>query len=206
VPPPSYQVAPAWRARLEAATGPAGALLAGVAQAYAGDADAAAASWRSSIGEHPNAWAWRNLGVLAGERDGRQALDAYAQARRLAPELGPLAEEQLRVMLELGRSQDLLATLDLLPPELGARPSVRLLEAQAAVRAGDVARAGAVLEPGLVVPQLREGAQLLEDLWYAYRALVLAEAHGWGADEAQQRARREPLPAVYDFSMTAPAT
>jgi hypothetical protein len=206
VPPPSYQVAPAWRERLEAATGPTAALLRGVAQAYAGDADAALTSWQSSADGQPNAWAWRNVGVLARERDGQQALDAYAEARALAPGLAPLAEEQLRLMLELGRPEEVLATLDRLPAELAARPAVRLLEAQAAVAWGDPGRAGAVLEPGLVVPQIREGAQLLEDLWYGYRALVLAADHGWGADEAKERARREPLPAVYDFSMTAPAT
>jgi tetratricopeptide (TPR) repeat protein len=177
-----------------------------VAQAYVGDAEAALTSWQESVREQSNAWAWRNLGLLTAERDGQQALDAYGRARDLAPGLASLAEEQLRLMLELGRPEELLATLDRLPGELAARPAVRLLEAQAAVALGDSARAGAVLEAGLVVPQIREGAQLLEDLWYGYRALMLAAAHGWGADEAQERARREPLPAVYDFSMTAPAT
>jgi tetratricopeptide (TPR) repeat protein len=205
-PPPSYQVTPAWRERLEAVPGPTAALLAGVAQAHAGDADRALTSWQLSVEEQPNAWAWRNVGVLTAERDGQQALDAYAWARELAPGLAPLVEEQLRLMLELGRPEELLATLDRLPEQLAVRPAVRLLEAQAAVAVGDAERAGAVLEPGLVVPQVREGAQLLEDLWYGYRALVLAAAHGWAADEAQERARREPLPAVYDFSMTAPAT
>jgi hypothetical protein len=176
-----------------------------VAQAYAGDADPALRSWRASIEEHPNAWAWRNVGVLAADRDGQQALDAYARARELAPDLAPLAEEQLRLLRELGRPAELLATLDRMPAELRARPAVRLLEAQAAVAVGDAARAGAVLEPGLVLPQVREGAQLLEDLWYDYRALLLA-ADGGDAGEAHVRARREPLPAVYDFSMTAPAT
>jgi hypothetical protein len=206
VPPPSYQVAPEWRERLEEATGAAAALLRGVAQAYAGDDEAAEASWRASTQEQPNAWAWRNLGVLGAERDGRQALDAYARARGLAPELGSLAVEELTLMLELGRADGLLAAVDRLPAGLASGPAVRLLEAQAAVALGDPVRAGAVLEPGLVVPQVREGAQLLEDLWYGYRALVLAAAHGWGRDEAEEHARRDPLPAVYDFSMTAPAT
>jgi tetratricopeptide (TPR) repeat protein len=176
-----------------------------VAQAYAGDADAALTSWRASIEEHPTAWAWRNVGVLAAEGDGVEALDAYARARELAPDLAPLAEEELRLLLELGHPEEVLATLDRLPAELRARPAVRLLEAQAAVAVGDVGRAGAVLEPGLVLPQVREGAQLLEDLWYDYRALLLA-ADGGEMGEAHERARREPLPAVYDFSMTAPAT
>ena len=38
-----------------------------------------------------------------------------------------------------------------------------------------------------------------------YRALVLAAA-GAGPQAAAVQARQEPLPAVYDFSMTAPAT
>jgi hypothetical protein len=57
-----------------------------------------------------------------------------------------------------------------------------------------------------VVPQLREGAQLLEDLWYRYRALVLASTEGISGDAALSRARTEPLPVIYNFSMSAPAT
>jgi hypothetical protein len=206
VPPPSYQVALAWRERLEASAGPTGALLLGVARAHAGDDDGARASWYASVRERPNAWAWRNLAVLAAERDGGAALDAYARARELAPGLASLAVEQLTLMLKLGRPEEVLATLDGLPTELAGRAQVRLLEAQAAVALGDATRAGAVLEPGLVVPQIREGAQLLEDLWYDYRALVLAAVDGVRSAEACARARREPLPSVYDFSMTAPAT
>ena len=205
LPPPSYQVSPAWRSRLASAPGAAAALLRGVAEAWAGDEDAARASWRASVAEQPSAWAWRNLGVLAARDDGTEARDAYARARRLAPGLASLAVEELTLLLDLGRAEELLEVLDGLAPDLAALPQVRLLEARAAVALGDAARAGAVLEPGLVVPQLREGAQLLEDLWYGYRALVLAvpgEAH----EEALARARRERLPAVYDFSMTAPAT
>jgi len=205
LPPPSYQVAPEWRVLLAPTGGAATALLRGVAEAYAGDDAAAVASWTASLAQQPNAWAWRNLAVLRGEHDGRNALQAYVRARELAPDLAPLAVEQLTLMLELGMPDELLATLDALPAAVVGRPEVRLLEARAAVALGDAARAGAVLEPGLVVPQIREGARLLEDLWYGYRALVLV-ADGVAVDEAHAQARREPLPAVYDFSMTAPAT
>lgn len=204
-PPPSYQVAPAWRRRLAAAPGPAAALLRGVAEAYAGDDDAALRSWRASLTERPSAWAWRDLAVLTSERDGEAALAAYRRARALAPDLAPLVVEHLTLLLELERPGDVLAAVDELAPELAERPEVRLLESRAAVALGLRERAAALLEPGLVVPQLREGVRLLEDLWYDYRALVLAAA-GLPREQARAEARRAPLPAVYDFSMSAPAT
>jgi hypothetical protein len=119
--------------------------------------------------------------------------------------LASLLVEQLTLLLEAGRPDDVLDLVDDLTEDLQAVPQVRLLEARAAVAAGQADRAGRLLEPGLVVPQLREGARLLEDLWYGYRALRLA-ATGLTPAEAVNAARREPLPAVYDFSMAAPAT
>ncbi|HEU5486202.1 MAG TPA: hypothetical protein VFU98_14930, partial [Microlunatus sp.] len=63
-------------------------------------------------------------------------------------------------------------------------------EATAAVALGDRSRAASILEPGLVLPQLREGAEQLGRLWRDYRALV-----------AGPTASGEPLPAAYDFAM-----
>jgi tetratricopeptide (TPR) repeat protein len=204
-PPPSYQVAPGWLPRLQAADGPAADLLRGVVEAYAGDADAARASWRRSLAAQPTAWAWRNLGVLDADDDAEAALAAYRAARALTPDSASLVEEQLTLLLEAGRAEEVLTLVDELAVELRAVPQVRLLEARAAVAAGAADRAGALLERGLVVPQLREGARLLEDLWYGYRALR-GVADGLTPEEAARAARREPLPAVYDFSMAAPAT
>jgi hypothetical protein len=203
--PPSYQVSPAWLRHLQRADGPAADLLRGVAEAYAGGADGARASWRRSLASQPSAWAWRNLAVLTAEDDVDAGLAAYAEARALAPGLASLLVEQLTLLLEAGRAAGVLNIVDDLTEDLRAVPQVRLLEARAAVAAGRADRAGRLLEPGLVVPQLREGARLLEDLWYGYRALRLTAA-GLTAAEAAEAARREPLPAVYDFSMAAPAT
>ena len=201
--PPSYQVAPGWLVRLREADGAAADLLRGVAEAYAGDADAACASWRRSLTARPSAWAWRNLAVLAESEEA--GLAASAEAVALAPELPSLVLEQLALLLDAGRPAEVLGRVDGLAAGLREEPRVRLLEARAAVATGDVERAGELLEPGLVVPQLREGARLLEDLWYGYRALRWT-AEGLDPGEATKRSRAEPLPAVYDFSMAAPAT
>ena len=204
-PPPSYQVGAAWRARLARVDGPAAALLLGVSEAYAGDRDAAADAWRRSVAGRPSAWAWRNLAVLEGERDADAGLRAYAAARTLAPGVTSLVVEQLTLMLTAERPAEVLVEVDALGVELRADPQVQLLEARAAVATGDLGRASKLLEPGLVVPQLREGARMLEDLWYGYRALQLRTS-GLSAAEAESASRRERLPTVYDFSMAAPAT
>ncbi|SDT41239.1 hypothetical protein SAMN04488543_4235 [Friedmanniella luteola] len=209
-PPPSYQVAPAWLARLRTTGGPAADLLRGVAEGYAGEEDAAQSAWRRSLAVEPTAWAWRNLAVLVAEDDVDAGLAAYAEARALAPDVLALVLEELALLLEADRAAAVLDRVDALGAGVRAEPRVQLAEARAAVAVGDADRAGGLLEPGLVVPQLREGARLLEDLWYGYRALRLratgSRAAGPTPEEAASAARREPLPAVYDFSMAAPTT
>ncbi len=204
-PPSSYQVAPTWLARLRAARGPAADLLRGVAGAYAGDEEAARAAWRRSLAAQPTAWAWRNLGALTGEDDVDAGIEAFTEARALAPGVLTLVLEQLTLLLEAARPAAALALVDGLAADLRGEPRVQLLEARAAVAARDVERAGRLLEPGLVVPQLREGAELLEDLWRGYRALRWEEA-GLPPEGAVDASRREPLPRVYDFTMAAPTT
>ncbi len=204
-PPSSYQVAPAWLTRLRKASGPAADLLRGVAEAYAGNQEAARAAWRRSVTALPTAWAWRNLGMLAGEEDADAGIAALGEARALAPGVLTLVLEQLTLVLEAGRPAAALRLVDELSGDLRAEPRVQLIEARAAVGAGEVDRAGDVLEPGLVVPQLREGADLLEDLWRDYRSLRWEQA-GKTPAEARKASRLESLPHVYDFTMAAPAT
>lgn len=200
--PASYQVSSPWRELLESASGWRALLLLGVARAHTGDADGALTAWRASIVEQPTAGAWRSIGCALASTDPVAALAAYERAVELAPELPQLLVERLAVMERHDTAHAVLAAVDALPTRARSHPSARLFEARAAVRAGDVERAAAVLEPGLVLPDLREGSRALEELWREYRALRLATDAGRPVDDqVREQAGAEQLPWVYDFRM-----
>ena len=101
--------------------------------------------------------------------------------------------EQLELLITLERWSIVLAEIDTLPHAQRREPRIAWCEALAAVAVRDVDRAAEILEPGLVLPQLREGAEQLGRLWRDYRALVVGRA----------AAATEQLPYEYDFSMRA---
>jgi hypothetical protein len=190
-PPTSYQTAPGWRSLLEHATGPYAELQRGVARWAGGDRLGAVDAWEQSLRAQPSAIGWRNVAVAFADDDQERALTAYREARSLDPSLTSVIIEQLELLITLRRWAIVLAEVDLLPAEQRAEPRIALCEARAAVALHDVERAGRILEPGLVLPQLREGADLLGQLWRDYRTLVVGPA----------TAATEELPYAYDFSM-----
>ncbi|NUR89189.1 MAG: DUF5107 domain-containing protein, partial [Nonomuraea sp.] len=139
-----------------------------------------------------NAWALRSLAVL--ERKAERSADLYLRAHALSPRLRPLTIETLRALLAAGRPQEALALVDRLGPGDRWHGRVRLLECRAALDAGDLARAGRVLDTGLVVDDLREGEDTLDELWWDYHERV--------SPTGRARARAEhPLPCSYDYSV-----
>jgi hypothetical protein len=152
-----------------------------------GDKDAARTAWKASHAAHPNAWALRNLAEVARiDGDRSAAADYLLQANALRPELTALTVELLDALIAAGQPARALALIDGLGPADRSHGRVRLLECRAAVAAGDLGRATAILDAGLSVPNLREGEDSLDALWAAYR-------HASGTDAT--------LPAEYDFRM-----
>lgn len=189
--PTSCQTAPGWRSLLEHRTGAYADYQRGVARWAAGDRLGAVDAWEESLRAQPSAAAWRNIAVAYADDDHQRALSAYREARTLAPVWASLVIEQLQLLISIGHHRAVLAEVDLLPSELRWEPRIAWCEAESAVAIGDVERARAILEPGLEIPQLREGAELLGRLWVDYQALIV----GREAAEAAE------LPAAYDFRM-----
>ncbi len=113
----------------------------------------------------------------------------------------------MRVLIDAGFAARALAVIDASPASVREHGRVRLLQARAALRVGDLSRAGAVLESALEVPDLREGEDSLAELWWDYRArLAVAEDGGDPAAEpdpqllAGVRADVD-VPAHLDFRM-----
>jgi hypothetical protein len=190
-PPTSYQTAPGWRSLLEGASGAYAMLQLGVARWAGGDRLGAVDAWEQSLRRQPSAIGWRNVAVANAGEDHDRAVTAYQEARTLDPALVALVVEHLDLLLSLQRWEVVLAEIDLLPAGQRTDPRIALAEARAAVAVGDAERAGRLLEPGLVLPQLREGAKLLAPLWRGYRSLLVGP----------EIAAAEELPYAYDFSM-----
>ena len=189
-PPSSYQTAPGWRTLLEHADGPYADLQRGVARWAAGDRLGAVDAWDQSLRGRPSAIGWRNVAVAFALDDHDRALSAYREARTLDPTLLSVIIEQLDLLITLQRWPIVLAEIETLPEAQRRDPRIAWCEALAAVAAGDAERAAQILEAGLVLPQLREGAGQLGRLWRGYRALLVGPA-----------AETETLPYRYDFSM-----
>jgi hypothetical protein len=178
-PPPSYVVGSDWEARLDAAA-PSWLTdyhLAVMAHGR-GDRRLAAELYRSSLRRAANAWAQRGLGVLAAA-EGRPgpAAEHAVVAVRLAPGEWRLAAEAVARLLDDYRPTEAVALVNELPAAVRRRGRVRLLEAWAACGAGDVQRAGAMLEDGLEVADLREGERSLDALWRAVHPGVAVPPH-----------------------------
>ncbi|MPV49339.1 DUF5107 domain-containing protein [Pseudactinotalea sp. HY160] len=169
VPPRSYQVDQQWDAHLAEMTGWQALLHRGVLAAARDEPAAAEDFFRRSLEAEPTAWAWRHLARVLDHR-GRpeEAADCYRRALALVPEFLPLLREGLDALLAVGAHDDALDRIDALPADLRRAGRIRLAEARAAVGAGRLDRAGALLAD-LEVPDLQEGDTVLTDLWIDYR-------------------------------------
>jgi len=170
----------------------------------AGEAEAARQAWERSLALTRSAWALRCLAVLAAhEKRAGDAADLWLQAHALAPNSRPLAVECCQALVTAGRPAEVLSLVERVPPEIRGHGRVRLLEARAALDAGDLDRVESILLGGIEVPDMREGEVALSDLWYGVQERRIAAAEGVPIDDAlKERVRREcPPPRQIDFRM-----
>lgn len=127
--------------------------------------DAAGELYDQTMRGRPSAVAQRGLALLARARGrDRDAVDHYAEARRLDPGSRTLATELLGLLLSLGRPGECLAVEERLPAAVRRHGRTRLLRARALTDLGRAADATAMMED-LEVPDLAEGARDLDELW-----------------------------------------
>lgn len=203
-PPAAPVTGPRWRALLEAHPADWHARYhLGLARYADGDLKGARDAWQESLALHRTPWTLRCLAEsarLAGE-PAATAAALLEEAHTRAPKVLELTVETLGALLAAGRPACALRVIDALGHEQRALGRIRLLEAQAALAAGDLGRAGAVLSGDVEVHNLREGEVSLDAVWFAYHERRLA-GDGPVTPELAERARREnPLPERYDFRM-----
>ncbi|WP_030756828.1 DUF5107 domain-containing protein [Streptomyces griseus] len=188
------QTAPAWRDMLETAPAdPSTEYHLGIAQWHAGDRAQAVRSWERGLAGAAVRWPLLYCLAVADREEGHpeRAAQRFAEAcAELAGAVdGPpavtaaaaLTREAVDAQLAAGRTDRARALWEALPGEVRARGAFRLLEVRLLLAEHRPAEARAVFEAGFEVPDLREGAEVLGDLW--------------------ARIGGEPLPAAYEFRM-----
>ncbi|MCX4626630.1 DUF5107 domain-containing protein [Streptomyces sp. NBC_01443] len=197
-PPGPSLVAPHWRDMLE--TAPADPLTEyhlGVAQWHAGDVAQAVRSWERGLALAPSRWPLlRCLAVadaLAG--DPARAAQRFAEAFEDLTEESrggepwtaaesALGREAMTALLAAGRLPAARAVWDRLRPALREEGRFRLLAARLLAEEGHVGAARRVFEEGFELPDLREGDEILSEVW--------------------TRMTDRPLPPSYNFRMRPP--
>ncbi len=207
--PRSWMVQPEWRRLLEGSLEGEGAhwlswLHVGVMRHNAGEVEAARDAYRRSLDDRPSAWAYRNLAVLADEA-GREAesADLLLNAASLAPGCVPLWVECVRALLHADRAQDAADLLDRAKVGVASHPRVRILRAQAALAADDLDTVECILLSCIELSDLREGEEILTDLWFALQEKRAALAACVPVNDALKQCIRCgcPPPPGIDFRM-----
>lgn len=210
--PGAWLVQKEWQVLLEQSlASPRGAhwlswLHAGVMRYAHGNIEGAVQAWEMSLRLRPSAWALRNLAMHALHRKQTdRALELYSAAHRQLPDLLPLAIECLHALLENARAPLALDLIGRLPKKIRFHGRIRALAARARLDTGDLAGAEAILTGDIEVPDIREGANVLSDLWFSLKERQAAAREGVPiTPELSARIRRDcPPPPRLDFRMMA---
>lgn len=198
LPPGPTLVARHWRDMLETAPArPVAEYHLGVAQWHAGDLAQAVRSWERGLELAPSRWPLLRCLAVADQDSGHieRAADRYAEAfddlcqeRRddgivWTSASAALGREAMGVLLAAGRPAVARSVWDRLHEATRAEGRFRLVEIQLLVAEGEMAGARAIFDEGFEVADLREGAEVIGELWRAVTD--------------------EELPARYDFRMRA---
>lgn len=155
--------------------------------------------YERSLTAAANPWALRGLALL-DETEGQlqSACALYMQAVQLSP-VRPLVIEALACLLAAKEYEDMLSLVDSLSDELRENGRIRILYAAALLRSGRLDAANEILHSDLVVPDVREGDELLSDLFFESAAL---RQYGRCDDESLAWARKNTVvPEHLDFRM-----
>ncbi|MFD7323018.1 DUF5107 domain-containing protein [Streptomyces sp. NPDC059875] len=183
-------VADHWRDMLETAPAePFTEYHLGIAQWHAGDLAQAVRSWERGLRQARVRWPLLYCLAVADEEGGHpeRAAERFAEAFDALPADGDavvtaaLGHEAVTALLAAGRVARARALWERLPGPVRGRGAFRFLEARLLLAEARKSEARAVFDAGFEVADLREGAEVLGEVWSALTD--------------------EPLPDFYEFRM-----
>ncbi|MGA5067618.1 DUF5107 domain-containing protein [Streptomyces exfoliatus] len=199
LPPPAPGAAPGaplvsapWRDMLETAPAdPSTEYHLGIAQWHAGDRAQAVRSWERGLKEAGVRWPLLYCLAVADREDGHpdRAAERFTEAftdhagggRTHGVRAAALGREAVEALLAAGRPGQARALWGRLPERAVRTGAFRLLEARLLLAEGGKDEARSVFDTGFEVADLREGAEILGEVW--------------------ARLTDEPLPYAYEFRM-----
>ena len=165
---------------------------------------AAEEHFRASLSCTDNAWARRNLALIALHRKQTAvAADGMLAAVALCPDCVNLYPDAMRCLLADGRYPQMEAFYAAAPAKVQARGRMRLLLAMAYMKQEAYEKAATIINPDFQMDDIREGEISLSHLWFdLYRALLRKQHPSESEEEIAARQQKEfPLPAYLDFRM-----
>ncbi len=174
------------------------------------DFDSARQAWQTSLERSPNAWAWRNLAVLA-LREGKSdmALEYYQAAWSIASSPEPekkrslaLAIEYLQELINQGEYPQALGIYSELTREMQIIDRVQILLAKILLELGEYGSLEPILKREYAVVQ--EGETGLTDVWFDMWSRKLY-GEKWQSLDPEKKAHLQaiyPPPETIDFRMS----
>ncbi|WP_328941718.1 DUF5107 domain-containing protein [Streptomyces sp. NBC_00250] len=186
-------VAPPWRDMLETAPAdPTTEYHLGIAQWHAGDRAQAVRSWERGLKEAAVRWPLLYCLAVADREDGHPERAAEHFTEAFADHAGAddgrgegagetlaaaLGREAVDALLAVGRPDRARALWQRLPEPVRQRGAFRLLDARLLIAEGRPDEARAVFDAGFEVADLREGAEILGELWARLTDELLPDAY-----------------------------
>lgn len=174
------------------------------------DYDGARIAWQTSLERAPNAWAWRNLAVVAlkeGQRD--KAMECYQASWRYSSSPEPdekrslsLAIEYLQELINEGAYRQALGIYHELTQEMQNIDRVQILLARILLELGEYGSLEPILRREYAVVQ--EGETGLTDVWFDMWSRKLYEEK-WQTLDIEKKAHIQslyPPPEMIDFRMS----
>ncbi|MBQ9262825.1 MAG: DUF5107 domain-containing protein [Clostridia bacterium] len=203
--PVSYQIGPEWESALRKAVASGGSdhwyahYQLGVMAAHQNEWTEAQKEFELSLSQAENPWAMRCLSLCASQAGNQEAAANWMLEAATMKPIRPLTVEAMELLLNAQRFEDMLSLYAHLSPALQKDGRLMAYHAAALLRLGRLNEAEKVLQGPIVLTDVREGNNLLTDLWFEAAAL-----RQFGkADEAARAWAEEhvPVPEHLDFRM-----
>lgn len=208
--PVSYMIGKGWLARLENSLNHEKGnhwytwYHIGIAKYQLMDFEGAKQAFYKSVEHRENAWALRNLAMIARhDRDYRTAAAYIDRALQLAPSLVNIYIDAMRIMLDGENYQKAISDYAGYPEAVRGRARVRLQLAVAYLNTKQYQKATEIVNENFMMEDIREGEVSISHIWEKLYQAILRDANPSLPEEEIVRLQAEqyPLPKKLNFKM-----